>query len=193
MEIGRMLITTAMDPALTFEFVTPSGIKRQDYDLAITLGDGTQICGETKCKMEDAKITIRTLKDSLSAAKRQLPEDVPGIIFVKYPRTWVAKPSFVDEMRALASRVLERSPAIASIKFYASHVVEEVQSDGSTTHTEIVSFEEHMNLNHHFRCFKDRDWRMFPSGDFVKGLQKSNHNGLPSTWQRLVVGREWTL
>jgi hypothetical protein len=192
MEIGRMLITKAMDPALTFEFVTPSGVKRQDYDLAITLGDGTQICAETKCKMEDTKITIRTLEASFSEAKRQLPEDVPGIIFVKYPRTWVAKPSFVDEMRALASRVLERSPAIVSIKFYSSHVVEE-RDPGGTTQTEIVEFEEHSNPSHRFSQFADRNWNMFPTGQFVKGVPQLNYNGLPSTWKRLIVGRGWTL
>jgi hypothetical protein len=192
MEIGRMLITKAIDPALTFEFVTPSSVKRQDYDLAITLGDGTPICAETKCKMEDTKITIRTLESSFSAAKRQLPEDVPGIIFVKYPRAWIAKGSFVDGMRALASRVLERSPAIVSIKFYSSHVVEE-RDPGGNTQTEIVEFEEHSNSNHHFSQFADRNWNIFPAGQFVQGVPKLNYNGLPSTWQRLIVGEGWTL
>jgi hypothetical protein len=192
MEIGRMLATRAIDRAMTFEFVTPTGVKRQDFDLAITLGDGTRVCGETKCKLEETKITIRTLEDSFSAAKRQLPEDAPGIIFVKYPHAWVADPSFVDRMRALATRFFERSPSIVSIKFYASQVVEEVHPSGGTAQKELIGFEEHMNPNHHFSQLRDREWQMFPSGRFDEDVPHINYNGLPS-WQRLIVGEGWTL
>jgi hypothetical protein len=191
MEIARMLGTRAIDREMTFRFVTPWNIKRRDYDLAIYCGDGTRICAETKCKLEETEITIKTIERSLSHAKGQLPPSVPGIIFVKYPHAWVADPEFVERMRALARRFLERSPSIVSIKFYASHVVEEVHP-GSRTQTEIVAFEEHMNPDHHFRRFRDRDWQMFPSGKFVKGVPKLNFNGLPS-WQRLIVGEGWTL
>ena len=98
-----MLQTRAIDRKMILRFVTPSSIKRRDYDLAIYCGDGTRICAETKCKLEETEITIRTIERSLSDAKRQLPPSAPGIIFVKYPHGWVSDPLFVERMRGLAS------------------------------------------------------------------------------------------
>jgi hypothetical protein len=62
---------------MTFRFVkpskTPRQIARKDYDLFIKFSDGVEVRGETKCKMEETKITLRTIENSMSQAKSQLP------------------------------------------------------------------------------------------------------------------------
>jgi hypothetical protein len=186
LEIGRMLATTAFDKALTFRFVTPSGISKRDYDLSIKCFDGVRICGETKCKMEETKITLRTIEGSLGTAKDQLPEDAPGIVFVKVPRFWIDDEKFAADMRKLADRFLSRSPSIVSVKYYTAVIVQEEDLAGETI-GEIVAFDERTNPNHKFKKFRDRNWHMFPTTQIPAPRPRTNYNGLPSTWQRLFV------
>jgi hypothetical protein len=101
LEIARMLATHATDRAMRFRFVTPCGTKRRDYDLSIRCGDGVGVRAETKCKLEETDITIRTLQASFSNAKRQLPQSAPGVIFLKVPRNWITDGAFVQQMRSL--------------------------------------------------------------------------------------------
>jgi hypothetical protein len=186
LEIGRMLATMVTDKALTFRFVTRSGIKRRDYDLSIKCSDGVRICAETKCKMEETKITLRTIENSFGIAKDQLPESAPGIVFVKVPRFWIDDEKFAADMRKLADRFLSRSPSIVSVKYYMAVIVQEEDSAGETI-GEIVAFDERTNPNHKFRKFKDRNWHMFPATQIPAPRPRTNYNGLPSTWQRLFV------
>jgi hypothetical protein len=95
LEIGRILCTQALDREMAFRFVTASGIKKRDYDLSIKFSDGVSVRAETKCKIEETKITLRTIEESFSIAKSQLPERVPGIVFVKVPRIWIEDETFV--------------------------------------------------------------------------------------------------
>jgi hypothetical protein len=186
LEIGRLLCTQALDREMTFRFVTPSGIKKRDYDLSIRFSDGIRACAETKCKIEETKITLRTIEESLSIAKGQLPERVPGIIFIKTPRIWIEDESFAQRMRDLADRFLARSPSIISVKYYVVSVVQERDSLGESI-GEVVSVQERLNPKHRFKTLAGRDWRMFPSVPGPIPRPRTNYNGLPDTWQRLIV------
>jgi hypothetical protein len=64
LEIARMLVTYRLDKGMAFRFVTPSRILRRDYDLSLKFSDGIVARAETKCKMEETKITLRTIEDS---------------------------------------------------------------------------------------------------------------------------------
>jgi hypothetical protein len=186
LEIGRLLCTQALDRKMSFHFVTRSGIKKRDYDLSITFSDGVAVHAETKCKMEATKITLRTIEESFSTAKAQLPDTVPGIVFVKVPRIWIDDEAFVAKMYGLADRFLARSPSILSVKYYVVKVVQERDQFGEAV-GEIVGVHERLNPNHRFRKFASRDWRMFPNVPGPLPSPRTNYNGMPESWQRLIV------
>jgi hypothetical protein len=190
LEIGRMLVTMATDKGMTFRFVkpskTPRQIARKDYDLFIKFSDGVEVRGETKCKMEETKITLRTIESSMSQAKSQLPLRVPGIIFIKVPRRWIDDEVFAAKMRALADRFLARSPNIGALQYYISRIVRDEDALGETI-GEIVAFDERTNPKHQFRKYRDRNWHMFPSTPSASPPQRMSYNGMPANWQRLFV------
>jgi hypothetical protein len=186
LEIARMIVTTATDTKLWFRFVPESQILRRDYDLSIRFSDGVAVRAETKCKMEETEITLTTIEESLSRAKRQLPQHVPGIVFIKIPREWIEDEVFAANMIALAKRSIKRSPWIVSVKFYTVRIVYERDHVGEST-GEVVAFSEHTNDAHKFRRYRTRNWHIFPPTGPAERPRQMNYNGLPSTWQRLFV------
>lgn len=186
LEIARMLVTYRIDTGMKFRFVTASGVPRRDYDLSLRFSDGVAARAETKCKMEETKITLRTVEESLSRAKSQLPERVPGIIFVKIPRFWIDDINFATEILGLADRFLARSPSIVSVKYYTASIVRDEQSDGETL-GEIIAFNERSNPAHRFRSLRVRNWHMFPDQPSAAPPRRMNYNGMPNSWQRLFV------
>jgi hypothetical protein len=176
LEMARILVTHATDSKLTLRFVTPSNIKRRDYDLSIRCGDGVRICAETKCKLEETEITLKTVKRTLSKAKRQLPKRAPGMIFLKVPRFWIDDPTFVGEMRKLAARMLVETSWIVSIKYYTSRIVEERDARGEYL-SEIIGFDEYANPAHRFTKWRNRDWYMFPKNLPEAPLPTRDFNG----------------
>lgn len=190
LEVGRLLCTQALDRELFFRFVPPSGIPksiaRRDYDISIRFSDGIAARVEGKCKLEETKITIRTIDDTLSQAKSQLPERVPSIVFVKIPRNWIDNEEFSDAMLKLADRFLARSPSIVSVKFHTVRVIHEQDAFGETI-SELIAVHERMNPSHQFRKFRSKDWTMFPATPGPVPVPRSDYNGMPPTWQRLFV------
>jgi hypothetical protein len=171
---------------MTFRFVTPCGIKRRDYDLSMKFSDGVCVRAETKCKIEETKITLRTIEKPMSIAKSQLPTTAPGVVFIKAPRTWIEDEKFVKDMHGLADRFLARSRFIVSVKYYIVSIVQERDAFGESI-GEVIGVHERFNPNHQFRKFSGRDWRMFPSTPGPVPRPRTNYNGLPDTWQRLAV------
>jgi hypothetical protein len=141
---------------------------------------------ETKCKMEETAITLRTIEESLSRAKEQLPERVPGVVFIKVPRHWIDDEEFAAKMHKLAERFLARSPWIVSVKFYMARIIIEWDEFDQTV-GEVVAFHERTNGDHRFHRFKNRNWHMFPKTGPAVPPKHMSYNGLPSTWQRLFV------
>jgi hypothetical protein len=188
LDVARLLLGMTIDKGLTFRFVTESGIPKRDYDLSIKFADGLRVSAEAKCKQEETKITLRTIEASLSQAKSQLPESVPGIIFIKVPRFWIEDEHFTMEMRNLAQRFLCRSPSIVSVKYHIHNVVHQKTVYGETV-GEVMGVREENNDNHRFERLRGRDWNMFPIDGPIAPPPYINYNGMPSNWQRLLVSR----
>jgi hypothetical protein len=190
LDVARMLLTMAVDKTLTIRFVARSGIKRRDYDLSIKFGDGVHVRAETKCKLEETAITLRTLDESFSQAKTQLPKRAPSVIFMKIPRSWINDAKFSEGMKRLAQNVLRRTSTLVSIKYYISNIVID-----PINHMvgEIVAFDEQANLNHCFRKWKKRSFQMFPNKPGATPPTRMNYNGMPATWQRLIVQNSGSL
>ena len=90
LDIGKSLYSHE----IAFRFVKPTGRKGADYDLEIIYPDGTIACADTKCKIETAEFSAVSIKHSLGEARKQLPPDRPGIVFVKVPPHWFEEPQF---------------------------------------------------------------------------------------------------
>jgi hypothetical protein len=62
--------------------VTPQGSIGNDYDLEIKR-DAGEICCEVKIKLEAETLTAKGSFNSLERARKQLPKDKPGLIFLR--------------------------------------------------------------------------------------------------------------
>jgi hypothetical protein len=94
LEAARLLVINNVP----FRFVLETGRKQQDYDIELTAQNGEVVCCETKCKMESTGFSGRSLLDSLNQAVKQLPSASPGIVFIKFPETWVQNRVLLQEM-----------------------------------------------------------------------------------------------
>jgi hypothetical protein len=119
LEIARMLFVRNV----VFRFVERTNKKRADYDLEIFYPDGVKANGETKCKMEDTEITLGSVKDSIDTARKQLPKDEPGIVFVKVPPNWIEDDTvFASELDTRAVDWFRNGKRIVSIKYYTASI-----------------------------------------------------------------------
>jgi hypothetical protein len=74
--------------------VKPTGVTGTDYDVDIIYPNGLHVCGDAKCKVEGTDFNVKSIGYSLSKARKQLPDDRPGIVFVKIPPRWYSEPNF---------------------------------------------------------------------------------------------------
>lgn len=170
LDLGRMLFLHQVK----FRFVIPQGVKRLDYDVEIVYPDGTVACADAKCKIETTELTQNGLINAMKSARSQLPDNCPGIVFVKVPALWMKDKAFVETMRKAAYSFLRNTGRVVSVKFYVAP----------------VSFEgEHMHVEHAYmeinnpdnRFSADKDWVLFPKIDV-----KPEWNGMPPWWQRIL-------
>jgi hypothetical protein len=170
MDFGRMLYCGGVD----FRFVAPQQKKGSDYDIEITLADGTIVCADAKCKVEATDFSIDTVRHSLEKARRQLPNDRPGIIFMKVPSRWIKQPTPSVSLTQIAENFLSTTKRIVSVKFYFSDIV---YDDKFLRHDH--AFKEISNPNNRFD--RARDWDMFAEPQIKRGW-----NGMPPRWRRLL-------
>jgi hypothetical protein len=74
--------------SLKFRFVAPSGIRGRDYDVEIMPDFGTHLNCELKVTTEERDLQKSTVVNKLNTARKQLPDEQPGIIFLKIPESW---------------------------------------------------------------------------------------------------------
>jgi len=159
-----------------FRFIPPKQLaKGENYDFDIALPDGTEICADAKCKIETTDFSPNTVINSLKDGVKQLPDDRPGMIFVKVPQRWIATLPMAIAMAQTAEGWLGRhdqNTRIVSVKFYVSHLTFE---SGGVVHRH--AYKEVSNRNNKFSS--DRDWDMFEDHPVP-----ASWNGLPPWWTR---------
>lgn len=97
------------------EFVTPSGIKGDDYDIRL-VAQGVNC--EVKHKIEDTVPSKKALERTLSAAKAQVPSEEPAILFTKIPVEWVRCPEISEIVERTKGTFFPRSSNILGIIFH---------------------------------------------------------------------------
>ena len=64
---------------------------------------------EVKHKIEDTDFSEKTIEKSLSKANKQIPQDSPAIIFIKYPSEWTEEPNYMEKIQSACKSFLNRN------------------------------------------------------------------------------------
>lgn len=170
LDFARMLYLNRVP----FRFVVPQGIKKSDYDFEILYPNNVVACADAKCKIEATEYTENGLRNVLNEGRKQLPNDLPGIVFVKVPARWIADPAFLESSINVARRFLGGVRRIVSVKFYASPLT---LRDGVMFHTH--AYKEISNMKTDFG--DNINWDIFK-----KHILPPERNGMPEHWQRIL-------
>jgi hypothetical protein len=176
LDLGRLLYAYKVP----FSYVTTTRVKRADYDVEIKFPDGIIACTEAKCKVESTDFNARKVFDSLEYARSQLPDNRPGIVFVKVPQHWLNQPNFRPLLQEAAANFLQDSHNIVSIKYYVSHLSFEPHplfKEGVLRHQH--AHEEISNPTNLFDT--SRDWKLFYHVDVPP-----DWHGMPPHWKRIL-------
>jgi len=74
---------------IMFHFLPPKGRKQEDYDIEYVRTDGKLGRCEIKSKLQGTQFSANTIKNSLTAAKKQLPKGETSIVLLRIPEVWV--------------------------------------------------------------------------------------------------------
>ncbi|PZR82043.1 MAG: hypothetical protein DLM68_16575, partial [Hyphomicrobiales bacterium] len=172
LDFGRLLYISDVD----FRFVIPQQAKGKDYDVELFYPNGLAVPAEAKSKFETTKINPRSIHHSLVKARKQLPDNRPGIIFMKVPLSWfVGDGKIAIEVQTVGLNFMRNTDRIVSIKFYVSDLR---IGDNFTMHRH--AFSEMTNETSQFH--KGRNWDLFKENAVLP-----NWNGMPPKWQRILL------
>jgi hypothetical protein len=163
-EIARMLAMFGWK----FHFVSPIGGARQNYDLEIFYPDGYKVCAETEAKLEATAPRPKSILRSIHHSREQLPDDEPGVIFIKVPERWVLDTQLADRIKNVANGYLNQSEHIRSIKCYSP----------ITIFTSERTTRRHLYIEVSNPRFQERNWDMFQDENVPIG-------GRPAWWIRI--------
>ncbi len=158
-----------------FRFVEPVGEKRSDYDYEITLADGLVACADTKCKIASTPIGKNTILNALKKASRQLPDNKPGYVLIKFPADWLNISGHVRTMVEATNDFFRSNSRVVSVGFYT----DPISFDG-TIMAVGHQFMEVPNKQNKFDT--QRDWRLFERWRPRLG----SANAMPSKWRTLI-------
>jgi hypothetical protein len=104
--------------AVAFRFIEPSVAQRQkNPDLAIILPEGGLIYCEVEGKGEGTLLDVKTLLNTLDHARKQLPSNQAGIIFLKIPEAWVQTPEIRTTVESALQQFFRNTNRVVSVMF----------------------------------------------------------------------------
>lgn len=99
-------------------FIIPSNTKGNDYDTETYLNDGTPVACEMKCKFEKTSFSQKTVEETIKEASRQLPKNIPSLVFIKVPEQWTISEDFEIILSSSAQKAFERTKTVAVVVFH---------------------------------------------------------------------------
>jgi hypothetical protein len=170
LDLGRMLYLYKVP----FRYVVPQGVRGMDYDIEVEYPDGVVACAEAKCTIENTAFRENAITNKLDDARKQLPRDRPGIIFVKMPPKWMDEGDFLKMTIGAAQSFLKGTRRVVSVKFYvSSNSIEDGYMKQQHAYKEIS--------NPDTRFGAARNWNLFHQFDLPP-----EWNGMPPHWQRVL-------
>lgn len=103
LEVGRHLYSRG----IILEYVTPKGIKGQDFDIKIT--SPLVVNCEVKHKIESTALSQSTLTNTIRSANDQIPHNEPALIFIKIPEEWLSDQYFSEIINETFEPFLKRN------------------------------------------------------------------------------------
>ena len=170
LDFGRMLFLNQVP----FRFVVPQGEIGMDYDIEVEYPESLIASADAKCKIETTEFSENTIRNSLNKARKQLPDNRPGIVFVKVPPSWISDADRVSTMMKTALDFLRGTRRVVSVKFYSSPIT---LANNVMRHDH--AYKEVSNPLTDFG--ENKDWSIFRKFDLP-----SEFNGMPSHWQRII-------
>ena len=127
----------------SMEFVKRSMRRREDYDCRAVVG-GQVVAVEVKAKREQplSAFSLRTVVNSLNAARKQVPQEGPSIVFVYVPPEWAADSNSWEAMLDVARGWLRKITRVNAVVY----IYERVVTSGPGPQVMIVAFEVVPNL-----------------------------------------------
>jgi hypothetical protein len=169
LDFGRMLAINGV----SFRYVIPSGKTGSDYDVEILYPNGGIACADAKCKIEGTAFSVKTVDTTLEKARKQLPTDLPGIVFVKLPPKWLEEYDIERTLISIANDFLRTTRRVVSVKYYINVTTFTV---GCSTISH--AFKEISNPKTDFG--DNLDWGIF------RLRMPLEWNGTPPWWQRIL-------
>lgn len=97
------------------EFRDAQGRKGEDYDTIVYLPGGQELACESESKQESTALSARTLRDTIEHARKQLPRDRPGLVFVTIPEAWVWPDGATEKIESQIQAVLRQSGRLNAV------------------------------------------------------------------------------
>jgi hypothetical protein len=169
LEVGKLLSMFGV----RFRFNEPSLVAKADYDLIVFFQNGEQGFAETKCKAEMGRLTEQSVRNSLGQARSQLPNDGPGVIFMKIPEEWITKKEFSETTNRAIRRFLGTTRKIVAVELFAAGF--KITLDGIAE--PLIAGAEIINQRHRFD--PSRDWSLI--GPIPRGTPL-----VPPSWWRSI-------
>jgi hypothetical protein len=166
---------------IAFKFVTPSGMKGEDYDFRVEYSDGRNACVDAKCRIEAAEVRADTIMNSLKDARTQLPRDEPGIIFVKVPQTWFEQAGVRQDISAVVAGFLRNTGRIVSVVVYTTAAMEAAEQKTLLRHR----FDEFASGSHRFDMTKR--WTLFRDFKVPEGWRETHPKWVPVFSERFTM------
>jgi hypothetical protein len=115
-----------------------------------------------------------TIRNTLNKARKQLPDDWPGIVFFKVPLAWISDGGRVATMLNAARGFLRGTRRVVSVKFYSSPIT---LANGILRHDHAYK-----EISKPLTDSGDnQDWNIFRKFDLPP-----EWNGMPPHWQRII-------
>jgi hypothetical protein len=170
LEVGKFLSWIGQP----FSFNKRSSEPKKDYDLRVVFKSGEVGCGEIKSKSPETMLSERTVLGSLRDARSQLPDDQPGVIFLKIPEEWLGLEGFGPTIDQAVNRFLRGTDTVVAVEIFATGYRIDL-----TVMRPIVSGSEVLNRHHKFD--REKDWSVI--GEIPMGTQIS-----PPPWWISIRG-----
>jgi hypothetical protein len=143
LEVGKVLRILGVP----FRFVKPCGTTGTDYDLELMLANGLRAFCDTKCKLESTDVSQETVLNSLVTARKQLPKDCPGIVFLKLPESWY-NPAARDLVEIAVDKFFRTTRRVIAVKIFFNIITMREEGVERSIRTKEFS-NSHPDLVHH--------------------------------------------
>lgn len=122
LEVCKMLVMAGSQ----VNFVTPGGPRGRSYDLEIATPAG-KVCADVKCRVERTLApSASAILNTLKGARRQLPDNQMGALFVKFPQSWApdgnVKP-LIEILEQAAFDFLRGTKRVVAVVMYFNFVL----------------------------------------------------------------------